>query len=229
MSHPTTPKHWIPTCLFTITMLMCPAACNGFQAELAGGGSAAEVKSDELLTIDFSGGTVGEFIQDVKTTIDLNVVVDELAQDIRIPAIQLNDVEGEIAISILQHVSNQLEVFNENGILMIMGDHRFGTASKTMAVHEIGQILDVHDHESIMSAIQLGLEMQQSDPDSIEMHLHVETGLLFARGFRSELTLVQSVIEQLEKKARRNASGGGGFGTTPDPDLPPTDSDSRAR
>lgn len=180
--------------------------------------TSASAQSDgiDLYSLDFSGGTIAEYVSMIKDATagkeQLNIVVTENARDYRLPPIQVQaSLEG--AIGIIQGCStdkNLVDVDTDpTGEIYIVRVEYEDPLKFT--VDNIKELLQMVDKESLLSAIEIGLEMQGSG-SAVTMKLHEETGLLFVKGPETSVEVVHQVIHELAKGAYESRGGGGARG-----------------
>ena len=81
-------------------------------------------------------------------------------------------------------------------------------------VMNIESLLSSKDEADVLSAIEIGLEMLNGDESNVQLKLHQESRLLFAKGTSREIELIEGIVNELNKSTLANF-GGGGFGTVP--------------
>lgn len=155
----------------------------------------------------------------------INVVLDKLSRDVQVLPMRLESVSIQAALHAICHATdNQLEWdFDGDGeYIYIAADSHFVDMNETKVhVINVSHILTREDlqnpQESMLSAIEIGLEMNNSSPKNLNVKLHGDTKLLFIRAGKSDADLVYGVLEQLggeslrpqEAMTRRGGEGGG--------------------
>lgn len=178
--------------------------------------ASAQADSEDLYAIDFAGGTINQYVTLVKDVTDgkevLNIVVTESAENYKLPPVQVRaSIEGVIGvIEGCSTAKNLIEVDTDvTGEVYIVRVEYEEPMSFT--VDSVKDLLEVVDQTALLSAVEIGLEMQGSG-SAVTMKLHEETGLLFVKGPESSVNLVHQVIDELEKGAHSGRGPGGGRG-----------------
>lgn len=175
--------------------------------------TSAEV-ADEIFTIDFAGGTIAQYVSVLKDATDgkadLNIVVTDSAENYRLPSINVRtNLEG--AIGVIEGCSTTkslVEVATDvtGDIYIVRVEYE---EPLELTVSSVASLLERIEEQSLLSAVEIGLEMQGSG-SNVTMKLHQETGLLFVKGPKSSVQLVHQVINELESSAFSGAGGRGG-------------------
>lgn len=183
----------------------------------------SQVKEKLLDEVEFPGGTTGEYIKLLQTKVPLNCVISEPAVTFRLPEISLRLVTVADALEAMTYASSEVIYYNHsegNAFLSIYLDDGF-VAPSHVIVRNLRHVLDVtQTEETVMSAIEMGLEMQSDGQPKLTVKYHPASGLLFARGTQSQLDIVEQVISELEQAGageraslfRNNPGMGGGSG-----------------
>lgn len=162
-------------------------------------------EEDEWWKISFPGGTIDEYLKVIRDTApkehypDINVVVVESASGFELPRIE--------ATTTLDGFLGCLEACSTDRYqVSITTDERTGditiirvtalNAPPSVRVFNVRQILQSVNEEDFVQAIQTALEFAESI-EGIEMKLHTETGLLFAKGPFAGLEAIEDTIRQL--------------------------------
>ena len=75
-----------------------------------------------------------------------------------------------------------------------------GEPGRPLMVINVSRILQGRNLETLMSAIELGLQMQndgKNQNEKVNLKLHEQTRLLFVKGTDAELDVVYQIVEQL--------------------------------
>ena len=158
-----------------------------------------------------------------KTGEPLNIVIAKDARKVMIPSMFLKQVS---VLSVLQaiQVATQGELrcdFASEGLIQIGRRPESNSAKASVRVFNVGNIVDSSDkaEASLLSAIEIGLELVESSPEKISLKFHKETKLLFIRGSSTDIDIVMQVIDQVEAglskpkpKHSDMEDDGGGFG-----------------
>ncbi len=206
--------------------------CDGVQSQNA---EQAEDPSEQMYEIDFPGGSLVEYINLIRDLeiprIDFdgrrqpaNIFIADSARNLQVPPVQVTtNMQG--ALGILEMLSNGSNGFQQilvnldpsETITVISVD---GVVPLTVEVINSRQLLNHMKKESLLSAIEIGLQML-GDSGGIELKLHEETGLLFVKGVEQKTELVRRIIEQLyvanapvlQGRGMSGGGSGGGFPT----------------
>ena len=219
-------KPWL--LVFAVVGLICS---DGVQSQDA---QEPEDASEQMYKIDFPGGSLVEYIELIREIgiprIDFegrrqpaNIFIADSARNLQVPPVQVTtNMQG--ALGILEMLSNGSNGFQDilvdldpsETITVISVD---GVVPLTVEVINSKQLLNHMKKESLLSAIEIGLQML-GDAGGIELKLHEETGLLFVKGVEQKTELVRRIIEQLYVANApglqgRGMSGGGSGGGFP--------------
>src|SRR3954468_2965186 len=204
--------------------LLC---CCLMLAPLAHGqGNAPELNPP--ISLDFGGGTLSQFVDAVKkgaaqvvADSAVNVVFAEprVAQ-FQVPAIQLQHVSVESALRAAVHPRARAEG-NERPMLEQVGTG--GGTSAPVFVVSMGtaggrpppstrvEVFDLREligsgikPESVITAVQTGLAMEESGPRA-DVKFHPESGLLIVRGDPGQLDTVRQVTVHLREGLKSRA------------------------
>ena len=177
---------------------------------LVGQGVGA-VELDEItMDIEFTGGSIAEFVnlirgqdafkQGFKSRAP-NIVVTEAARDFQLPEIKISSNFKGVTnlLGMLggrgAHIS--IEEIEEDDTLIYLIDVSYDDEPE---VHVINtrQLLGRLPEEDVLSAIEIGFQMQgRTQKKGIELKLHKETGLMFVRGTTNETSLVDNIVGEL--------------------------------
>lgn len=185
-------------------------------------------ESSEYWKIKFPGGSIDAYLRMIRETApkeyypDINVVVVESEPGFELPSIE--------ATATLDGFLGCLEACsNERYQVSITTDNRTEEITiirvsalnppPSVRVFNVKQILQSVNEEDFVQAIQTALEFSDSI-EGIEMKLHAETGLLFAKGPFAGLEAIEETVQQLLAPPQVNsfnANPGGGSGIEPAP------------
>ncbi len=181
----------------------------------------------QIISVEFAGGTVDEYVGMVrKAAAGTNIVITGMAGDFILPDIQLNKVPVDSALDCIVRASrDQLSMYYSDHVVFVEDDRQPPTTGVT--VINVKQLLASVDKADVLTAIEVGMEMQGEQPVKIELKLHEETGLLFVKGLHSQTHLVTEIVNQMMMGIPSGGlGGGGGFGMwTPGTGPARTDSD----
>lgn len=176
-----------------------------------------EVK--QTATINFPGGKLSEYIDLVREKKlpavnsegemqSMNIFITEDARNVRMPSVEMTTtIDGFLGI--LSTISNERQkiiVDFANDVTKISVDNRNLTR---VQVINGKQLLEKMAKEDLLSAIEIGMQMQ-GNVDAIELKLHEQTGLLFVKGTQDNNQLVSQIVAELNKA--NGIAFAGGFG-----------------
>lgn len=178
------------------------------------------------VSIDFPGGTIGDYIDLVKKEADsLNLIVTDGAKDLILPKIVLKNVPVDVAVKCIEQCfdpnETMVNVSSENkGVQIIQASM---TSRKEVDVINVKRLFSDHKmtEETFMQAVEIGLTMNsQKEKLKLKIQFHKETGLLFLSGLRQEIQLVQQIVSELHGTSfgpgrmmgGMSAGGGSGMG-----------------
>lgn len=177
-----------------------------------------DILNDHKFDIVFSQSTrVEDFVAFLREKTDdrVNFIVQRDARNVMVPPLELREVS---VYSGLKAMGELTEVyFDEDADLGFMIRNE---AVSSLEVFNVSQVLDktVKGHSSLLSAIEIGLEMNNSSLDNVSLKFHEETKLLFVKAIDTDLDIVIQVLEQLggrplndPKEGGAGKTGGGAF------------------
>ena len=187
------------TCLLIITLVLSPIGKTA---------SAQEAEKNEHQKIEFSGGTVTQYIEFLNSKFDqINTVVDTPAADFTLPSIRLTtDAEGAVMVlDGLSFKSRKLCVKREEEFYLNssvpMAQIVLDGAPDVVKVVNVKSLLNTISQDDLLDVAKFGLETQGT-VGQVQLRLHSKTGILFVKGESSEVLLVLQTIEQLTVGAR---------------------------
>ena len=165
-----------------------------------------------LFKIDFPGGTLESYVQLIRDSASANkefyprvniMLVGPVPIVTPLPPIQVTtNLDGaleclqvcsndEVAISI-DHDSSGEITFIRTSPLLPPAQPRV----ESVQVFNLKQILVNVPKENVVTAIDIGLEIS-GNANATEIKLHEETGLLFARGPKDQLSIIEQIVNEL--------------------------------
>lgn len=163
---------------------------------------------------------VTDFLDNIQDQVStpLNIVVSRDAYSIMIPPMRLKNVSVQAALNAATsateselnwHFGDDFEVIN------VMLDIGYASdSSDTIQVVNASEILEGTEEASLLSAIEIGLEMRASSERKVTIKLHKETKLLFIKGVYDDIKVVMQIVEKLggEPWPQQGSGIGGGVG-----------------
>ena len=187
-----------------------------------------------LKEVDFSGGAVSSYVELIKqlagNRASLNIIVKASAKNVNLPSIQLKQVTIGTAFEAMtaasSEVTTELSGGDDEESYLIVQCADDGEGPQVLVLN-IKDALATHPRDELSKTIESGLEFL--DGEDIQIQLHEETGLMFAKGSPRALNLVREIIIEMSKGAEREqkdidslkgtsggvSGGSGGKGTTP--------------
>ena len=177
---------------------------------------------NDVVVVDIEGAdlNVQQYIQAIQSQcpVHLNFVVMEEARKIKLPSIKLANVSAGAAINAMSVATEGLVTFeyDDSGQIGYVSRQQGYVPANEFSVLNLSGVLAVHNNESFLSAVEIGMEMMGSKNSSIQMKLHEQTKTLFLKGSPEEIYLIEKLVQQLTP--RRGAGGaiggliGGGSG-----------------
>ena len=147
-----------------------------------------------------------EFLELVQTQtpFPLNTVIQRGAENVMIPPMSLQQVSVKSVFdAVYQATEYELEWdFEGDGeIISVRRNPDYdGEPGRPLMVINVSRILQGRNLETLMSAIELGLQMQndgKNQNEKVNLKLHEQTRLLFVKGTDAELDVVYQIVEQL--------------------------------
>ena len=183
------------------------------------------------ITIDFPGGTVGEYLDLVRkvSSFDNIVIGNEGIKSLKMPAVRVKRVTGTAAVILLQslrfgaganptglsieHVPGDPSGVGIEADSVIVIDMIVGEQVQTERQRVATEVFDLSDYakrdpktlEQLLDAVRVAVEMQGKDSD-LKLSLHEGTGLLFVRGNGNDIEMASRTIRTF---ASRTTSPGG--------------------
>jgi len=146
----------------------------------------------------------------------LNIIVSRNTASVSVPSMKLKQVSVFAALeAVILATENEILWDNdaEEVIAIRRNDGYFDEAKETVTVVNVSEILEDTEEASLLSAIEIGLDMRNSSKKNVTIKLHKETKLLFVKGIRADLDVVMQIVSELGGKPWPPVeSDGGGFG-----------------
>ena len=216
-------------CLWAVVITIGLFSEDGF-AQISGLGEQAKSSEKELsleekiqnykVDIEVSRPVkITEFLKEVEEQVPtpLNILVSRNARSVLIPEMVLTNVSVEAVLSaaVLAAENEVTWNFDSEEVIVINRDEGyFDDSQETVTVVNAKDILANTEEASLLSAIEIGLEMRDSSKKNVSIKLHEETKLLFIKGTDSDINIVMQVVAELGGKPwppKGQAGGGGGF------------------
>lgn len=191
-------------------------------------GPAGAQEPSFLISVNFAGGTVAQYIEALKKAAPdkaVNIVASERAAKQGLTTISLKDVPLGVAAYAIQSASTSPT--GDWGIGPMQGDPNaagFATSSYRVDFSPSRRVSDAVIVEAYslqriirgdakedqtagkmaLTAIETGLKLQNSDGDAPpELKFHQESGMLFVRGQSPDVHLVGQIISRMSDDAER--------------------------
>lgn len=173
-----------------------------------------EYKVDISLTEPTKITAYIELIQEQVPT-PLNIIVTRNSALVAVPPMRLRQVSVQAALNaaVTAAESEILWDFDDEEVIFIeRDDGYFDESQETVTVVNASDILESTEEASLLSAIQIGLEMRDSSEKNVMIKLHKETKLLFVKGVEADINVVMQIVSELGGKPwpPETQSGGGG-------------------
>ncbi len=182
---------------FTLFSILCLALANGSIAQDAPGQSGPADPLQSMISVNFPGGNVQQYVDLLKRSNASNIVVsNQSTGDHALPSIQLNNVPLASAISLLEQVSGgQLGIHFEPAIAIV--SRRQQVPQYSIEVLSVKHLVEDQGKEELLSAVELGINLLDQGSFGVEIKLHAETGLLFVKGDGHQRQVVQDIVSQM--------------------------------
>lgn len=174
----------------------------------------------QRISMDFRGGTVGDFVKKASEGIALNVVVRSDVNERSIPPVILRDIPVDAVLRSLNDLSlGEVMVRSDDTNSYMVVERAQGPREFELQVLNVSLFLlePAEDgtptvsgvkQEQLLGAIEMGLQMLGESAEKPQIQLHPQTCLLFVKGGIQEVELVRQIVAQL----RPGADVGSGFG-----------------
>lgn len=180
----------------------------------------------QLISLEFSGGTVAEYVDAVlKVAKDINIVVMPEARDFDVPPLTLTGVAVGSAMELLHGRTefrgrkvvelrvHEIEPFQGQGRAIFTVSSSASPPesgpSDEAGVWTISELLAGDTKaEDVLTAVQTAVDLIADRYGPAEIRYHEATGLVIARGHDRQISTVEQVIQRLrEGKGRAQGRG----------------------
>ncbi|MEZ6092812.1 MAG: hypothetical protein R3C03_01045 [Pirellulaceae bacterium] len=167
--------------------------------------SLYDYATNKEFDIDFQGGTLAEYIELINKVLpEMTIIVSPEVREIQLPSIRLRRIDGEGFIRSIELLSVEAAFgeldpdYQSFYIVRKNPEHLAGV----MEVFNVKDIIGDDDERAtntqvLLDAIREGTSMLSASSGSLKISLHDETGLLFVKGNREEVSLVSQIIEKM--------------------------------
>ncbi len=177
-----------------------------------------KIVADSVVSINISDCTVEEYIRSLQEKVRFNCVVQESARPFRLPDIKLHNVSLKSALDAMVFASDEAIHYNVNNHYVQI---QFMDEPDEVVAFNLRHLMaDESEMETLVKAIEFGIELQGVAPNRLMTKLHKESGMFFAKGKPEPIALVgQILMEYTGVRSRRHPPGsgllgpGGGGGT----------------
>lgn len=184
--------------------------------------STAAPDASDVNRINFSGGTVAEYIEVIRrTNPDLNVILMPDAATVRLPAINVSSPErsGAFPESLLRILELVTAASVEDDIVIHSdGVHyvvrlELPRAEATAAAQKLSPayvhtyslaevlVKDHMDADVVLKSIEAALDLRDGEPIATAMSFHEPTSMLLVRGTTQQHNLIGGTLNQLRRTA----------------------------
>jgi hypothetical protein len=200
-----------------------PAAQDGAerQPENRGATPRRVMPEQKLLTVDFPGGTVADYIEAVrKAAGDVNVVIMGNVRDIPMLAVRLTAVDAQSALQVLNEIPR-----NQKGrVVEVRVGHEPPNSADEMPMFTVHSTLEakepsqsvhsmvfavadvLHDNikpDDLLTAVQTGLDLLGEEYQPAQIRFHEATALLIARGHPNQVSAVNDIVKEMRENIVR--------------------------
>lgn len=183
------------------------------------------INDAELISVDFPGGTVAEYVAALtKAAGSMNVLISPEAAEFSMPAVKLTKVTVSSAIDLVegqwtenrdptvyldvdhvtQYDSREQRTYRINAKLNI---RRSQVREKIQSrVWSISHLIkdDVFDSNLVLAAVEMAIEITKS-LNKVDMRFHEATSLLIASGSKTQLDAIEGVLDALMQSSQMNS------------------------
>jgi hypothetical protein len=167
---------------------------------------------DQTVDIDFSGGSIRDFVVAIQeeSGVTPNVILSATASELVIPPVSLRSVSiGNLIMALegLQEVAGyKIMVVPARDDLMTVSAIRVREPNPKMSMaFDLKSIFERgYSIDDIVTAIETAWKMQAASHDA-ELKFHKETNLLLAVGSRDDLRTVEAILETISLSQDREA------------------------
>jgi len=175
-----------------------------------------------LVSLKFPGGTIKEYLTDVRQKIGdkANIVVtDDRAGAPHLPAMELAEVDVESAVYLIQGMytlqdGTSVGIYvesirgpGENGgrpVYRVASSNKGREDAPQVRVWSLSELIgDRIKAEDALTAVELAVSITESGDRTADVRFHEKTSLLVANGTSNQIDAIDSVIEQLLKGERQ--------------------------
>jgi hypothetical protein len=202
--------------------------CSSLFAPLAA--QDQEAMRQGLISLEFAGGSLNQFAASLrKAGTNVNIVMPELASEVPVPALRLTQTTVESALRAVGQMTTQafridVEVMRRSplespvysvAVMDLRPPEQKAPPQREIAVFSLQELTrtmpgDPDDEglsisaDTILTAIDAGLDLgETSRRDKVGIRYHEDSGLLFIRGTREEIRLVEAALQHLRNDLER--------------------------
>ena len=203
--------------LFALALTFLSAGSTQAQNEGQATQAQNESSDTELISVDFPGGTITEYVNALaKAAGSVNVLISTEAADLSMPPVKLTKVSVSAAIDLVngtrtdkndrfvnldvdhlrQYEANEQETFKINANRPSRGRP---TEVKTLSrVWSIAHLIQdgVFNSKVVLDAVEMAIAVTKSTT-KVDIRFHEATGLLIASGSTSQLSAIENVLGEL--------------------------------
>ena len=155
------------------------------------------------VSIATQGSTVSEYVRALKEMAPgMNVVVTDVAGKVNLPTIQLDKIPAESALYCLMQITEGEIIIDDDeygaDIMYVRRDRGFDV-NTTVHVLNVEKLLTQKDEKQLLTAIEIGLELLSGKSSQVQLKLHSESRLLFAKGTQQETKLIDNIVSEMQK------------------------------
>lgn len=165
------------------------------------------------ISVEFEGGTVRDYVAKIRRAGEnINIMVDDAAGALLLPAVELQNVMLQDALLILEDMQSEdqsllisVDTFQTGPIEISAPVHRIVARvhstpqppSETSVWTVVSLLANEVNAEDILSAIETAMGLQE-DLGAPEIRFHEQTGLIIARAHPQQLQAIDDVIHRLQ-------------------------------
>ena len=195
------------------------SACGLAAVMIAGAQAPPRTDSDLIAAFSFDGGTIREYIDLIRESRpDTNIVVDDRVAGFPVPPMELRSIDVGSLMWVLEDRSGDwrgqsctCEVASHpaaSGPLYRLsgrversprgrGAVRTSDFSRETSVRSVAELIEEGvASESIISAMEIAVEMNGQDPDAMDIAFHPPTSLLIMHGSSDAIRICREVLDQ---------------------------------
>jgi type II secretory pathway component GspD/PulD (secretin) len=193
-------------CVFLLPLVFLFASRDASAQDSPTEQSLYEYATTTKVSIDFKGGSVTEFVDQVKAQAEgLNVLIRSDVQNIQLPVLRLRNITAETALSSLVPLSLEavsVELDQDSDEYFIIGPNYNREPDEVVVLNVAWYLrsdsgVSQEKMEKLLSAIQAGQQMLAASSVTMKISLHESTGLLFVKGSPDETQMVRQIVEEL--------------------------------